>query len=151
MKELSAISYDTTAFPGLTKSNFKITWPTILFIWFTQELDYKAKHRAHTVLKITEAHCSWKSFSSLSVASDLETKWSSSVIIRTDQFPITFKPCLVYRCPLNWKAYYYRKFALLNSSASDKKPPVNMDTSYDPLSVNIKKVWQHHILMNTSE
>ena len=58
MKELSTISYVTTAFPGLTKSNFKITWPTILFIWFTQEVDYKAKHKAHTVLKITEALCS---------------------------------------------------------------------------------------------
>ena len=28
-----------------------------LFIWFTQELDYKAKYTAHTELKITEALC----------------------------------------------------------------------------------------------
>ena len=26
-----------------------------------------------------------------------------------------------------------------------------MDTFYGALSVNIKKVWQHHIFMNTSE
>ena len=42
--------------------NFEITWPTVLFIWFTQELDYKARLTAFTVVKITETLCLWKYF-----------------------------------------------------------------------------------------
>ena len=39
----------------------------------------------------------------------------------------------------------------LNSTSSDNRQPVNMDTFYGPLSADILEVWQHHIFMNTSE
>ena len=39
----------------------------------------------------------------------------------------------------------------LNSTSSDNRQPVNMDTFYGPLSADIKEVGQHHIFMNTRE
>ena len=39
----------------------------------------------------------------------------------------------------------------LNSTSSDNRQTVNMDTFYGALSVNVKNVSQHHIFMNTSE
>ena len=46
-------------------------------------------------------------------------------------------------CPWGKKAF--------NSTSSDNRQPVNMDTFYGPFSTDIKEVWQHHIFMNTSE
>ena len=39
----------------------------------------------------------------------------------------------------------------LNSTSSDNRQTVNMDTFYGALSVSVKNVSQHHIFMNTSE
>ena len=75
MKELGTTQSCYNSFPWIGFIKFWNHLANSLFIWFTQELDYKARLTAFTVvLKITETLCLWKSLSSRSVASDLETE-----------------------------------------------------------------------------